>query len=138
MKEKPPKDMWSGGRLTKIQATTRPDDVWPEVRTKIGEAAQNRENKNGKTRSQSSTMLEKTKEFTLLILMTKITKKFSKMRGEDWKDRKLERPMAPATPCKRLPNGITKATAKPKLDPRRIPKQCMVAQWNLLNPEGND
>ena len=35
--------MWSGERLTKIQTTTRPDHVWPEVWTKIGEAAQNRE-----------------------------------------------------------------------------------------------
>ena len=44
LKEKPPKGyMWSGGRWTKIQTTTRPDYVWPEVRTKIGKAAQNRE-----------------------------------------------------------------------------------------------
>ena len=45
--------MWSRGRLTKIQATTRPDHVWPEVRTKIGEAAKNREKqewKNEKTK----------------------------------------------------------------------------------------
>ena len=44
LKERPPKgDMWSGGRLTKIQTTTRPDYVWPEVWMKIGKAAQNRE-----------------------------------------------------------------------------------------------
>ena len=30
-------------RLTKIQATTRPDHVWPQIWTKIGKAAQNRE-----------------------------------------------------------------------------------------------
>ena len=35
--------MWSGRRLTKIQTTTRPDYVGPEVWTKIGKAAQNRE-----------------------------------------------------------------------------------------------
>ena len=35
--------MWSGEILTKIQATTRPDDVWPEVWTKMGKAAQIRE-----------------------------------------------------------------------------------------------
>ena len=35
--------MWFGRRLTKIQPTTRPDHVWPEVMTKIGQAAQNRE-----------------------------------------------------------------------------------------------
>ena len=44
LKEKPPKGyMWSGGRLTKTQTTTRPDCVWPEVWTIIGKAAQNRE-----------------------------------------------------------------------------------------------
>ena len=32
LKEKPPKGCtWSGARLTKVQATTRPDNVWPEV-----------------------------------------------------------------------------------------------------------
>ena len=35
--------MCSGERLTKIHTTTRPDHAWPEVWTKIGEAAQNRE-----------------------------------------------------------------------------------------------
>ena len=35
--------MWSGERLTKIQATTRPENLWPEVSTKIGKTAQNRE-----------------------------------------------------------------------------------------------
>ena len=43
-KEKPPKgDMWSWERLTKIQSTTRPDHVWPQVWSKMGKAAQNRE-----------------------------------------------------------------------------------------------
>ena len=35
--------MWSRGGSTKIQTTTRPDHVWPEVWTKIGNAAENRE-----------------------------------------------------------------------------------------------
>ena len=35
--------MWSGRGLTKVQTTTRPDHVWPEVWTKMGKAAQNRE-----------------------------------------------------------------------------------------------
>ena len=43
LKEKPPKGyMLPGERLTKIQTTTRPDHVRPEVWTKIGNAAQNR------------------------------------------------------------------------------------------------
>ena len=48
-KEKLPKGYkWSGERLRKIQTTTKPDHVWPEVWSKIGTAAHNREKpKNG-------------------------------------------------------------------------------------------
>ena len=36
-KEKPPKGfMWSGEILAKIQATTRPENFWPEVWSKMG------------------------------------------------------------------------------------------------------
>ena len=38
-KKKPPNGyMWSRARLTKVQTTTRPDHVWPEVWTKMGKA----------------------------------------------------------------------------------------------------
>ena len=44
LKENPPKGrMWSRERLTTIQATTRPENVCPEVRTQIGKAAPKRE-----------------------------------------------------------------------------------------------
>ena len=44
LKEKPTKGkVWSGWRLTKIQGTTRPEKVWPQVWTKIGKAARKRE-----------------------------------------------------------------------------------------------
>ena len=37
LNEKPPdRYMWSGWRLTKRQATSRPDHLWPELWTKIG------------------------------------------------------------------------------------------------------
>ena len=35
--------MWSGRRLTKIQATTRPDYLWPEIWTDMSKAAQKKE-----------------------------------------------------------------------------------------------
>ena len=44
LKETPPKGyLWSGGRLTKIQTTTRPDHFWPEAWTRIGKAAERKE-----------------------------------------------------------------------------------------------
>ena len=42
--EKPPDVyMWSGVRLTKRQATSRPDHLWPELWTKLGRNAKLRE-----------------------------------------------------------------------------------------------
>ena len=32
--------MWSGVRITKNEATTRPENLWPEVWIKMGKAAQ--------------------------------------------------------------------------------------------------
>ena len=47
--EKSPKGyLWAGRRLTKVQTTTGPDHVCPEVMTKIGKAAQNREKQEWK------------------------------------------------------------------------------------------
>ena len=44
LKETPPKGfLWSRERLTKIQTTSRPDHIWPDAWTRIGEAAQRRE-----------------------------------------------------------------------------------------------
>ena len=76
LKETPPKGyMWSGERLTKIQTTLHPDHVWPEAWTRIGKAAQRKENKMG-TRKTKAQVIENAR-------------------------RKLETPMAPAMPCKR-------------------------------------
>ena len=44
LSETPPRGkMWSEGRLTKIQTTSRPDHIWPDAWTTIGKAAQRRE-----------------------------------------------------------------------------------------------
>ena len=44
LKEKSPEgQMWFGKRLRKLQATTRPENLWPEVRSKMGKATQKKE-----------------------------------------------------------------------------------------------
>ena len=97
-----------GERLTKIQ-TTRPDHVWPKVLTKIGKAAQNREEQEwakGKTEARQW-ILEDWEEFILIDPDDKeYSKKFKNAR------RKLERPLATAMPCRRQPS-IAKVVAKP-------------------------
>ena len=48
LKEKPPEGFtWSGWRLTKNQATTRLENLWPEVWTNIRKAAQRKEKQEG-------------------------------------------------------------------------------------------
>ena len=108
LNEKPPKGFLLSGREIdkEIQTTTRPDHVWPEVGRKLVKPLRIEKNRNGQEKNQSSTMLEEWEEFTLSIQMTKSTKKFSRMRGENWKDLS-----APTMPCKRQ-SSITKSGCK--------------------------
>ena len=91
--------MWSGRRLTKRQATSRPDHLWPELWRGMG--------KNAKLREKHIWAIEKPKldnarrlrgihfidpedmEFKEIIMIAR---------------RKLEKPMAPAMPCKTCKN----------------------------------
>ena len=86
--------------------------------------SESRKNRNGQKKNRSSTTLGNREEFTLPIRMTKNTKKFSKMRGESWKDLWHQ-------PCraKRSPNGITKVVAKLEIASEKIAKmvhECIV------------
>ena len=86
-KNQPPERfVMSGRRVTKVQTTTRPDRVWPEVLIKIGKAAQNRAKQEWKKREPK----------TRLIRMTENTKKLSKHARS-----KLDRPQATAMPWKK-------------------------------------
>ena len=51
----------------KNQATTRLENLWPEVWTNNGKAAQRKEKQDGQTRSQNSTMLEDRVAFISMI-----------------------------------------------------------------------
>ena len=62
LNETPPEQyMWSGGRLTKIQTTSRPDHKWPDAWTRIGKAAQKREKKmdNRETETRTRQKIER-------------------------------------------------------------------------------
>ena len=83
LKEKPQKGyMCTWRRLTKIQATTRPDQVWPEVWTKIGKAAQNREKLGMGKREAEARQCSKTERNLLYWSICK----FSKSKKGNWKD----------------------------------------------------
>ena len=87
MKEKPPKgNMCRRRRLTQIQATTRPENLWSEVWSKNWEKPIRRKrSKNGQTRSQSSSMFEDWEAFISSIQKMVKIKKPSKTQERRWK-----------------------------------------------------
>ena len=110
--------MWSGERLTKIQATTRPDHVWPEVWTNIGKVAQNRE-KQGWEKEKPK--LDNTWGLRGIY--------FIDHDDQDNKEtlenarRKVERPMVLAMPCElKGANNITKVFAHSEIACEKTPK----------------
>ena len=88
--EKPPeRHMWSGERLAKRQATSRPDHSWPELWRGMSKNAKLR-SINGLLKNQCSIMQEDYEESISLTLRTWSSRKsYLKMQ-----------PMAPAMPCK--------------------------------------
>ena len=94
--EKPPEGhMWSGWRLTKRQATSRPDHLWPELWIKMG--------KNAKLREKHKWAIEKPKldnarRLRGIYFIDPDDKEFKETVKKARK--KLETPVAPAMPCK--------------------------------------
>ena len=114
LKEKPPKGfLWSGERLTKVQATTRPENVRPEVWTKIGKAAQNRERQEW---AKEKPKLDNAR----------------RLRGISFTDPDDEEVRVKDKQASR------KRMQSPNLAMKMSPKQCMVVYWNLMNPRGNE
>ena len=108
LEEKPPNGkMWSGRRLTKRQATPRPDRLWPELWTKLG--------RNAKLREKQKWAIEKPKPDNARrlrgIYFIDPEDKESKETIRNAR-KKLETPMAPAMPCKtckKSKNGETRS-----------------------------
>ena len=108
LSEKPPDGyMWSGGRLTKRQATSRPDHLWPEPWTKLA--------RNAKLGEKHQWAIEKPKLDNARRLRGI---HFIDPEDKEFKEtiknarRKLETAMAPAMPCetrKKSKNGETRS-----------------------------
>ena len=101
----------SGERLTKIQTTTRPEHVWPEVGTKNGKAALNR----GKQEwAKEKPKLDNARKLEGIYFSDPDDRKYSDILRNA--RRKMQRPMAPAMPCRRMVHpSIPKVMAKPKI-----------------------
>ena len=86
LKETPPKGyLWSVRRLTKIQTTTRPDHVWPEVWTNICKAAQNREKQEWAKEQPKLDNARRLRGINVIDPDDEEYKEILKIRSENWK-----------------------------------------------------
>ena len=96
LEEKPPEGfLWSGGRLTRKQLTSRPDHLWPELWRGMS--------KNAKPREKRKWAIEKPKldnarRLRGIYFIDPEDMEFNEIIKNA--RRKLETPMAPAMPCK--------------------------------------
>ena len=96
LEEEPPDGyMWSGGRLTKRQATSRPDHLWPELSTKLGRNAKLREKQKW---SIEKPKLDNARRLRGIYFIGPDDKEFKETLRV--LERKLETLVAPAVPSK--------------------------------------
>ena len=81
--------MWSGWRLTKRQATSRPDHLWPELWRGLPRNTKLR-SISGQLENQSSIMQEDYEESISLTLRTRSSRKPLRMQEENWKHQWLQ------------------------------------------------
>ena len=96
LEEKPPDGyMWSGGRLTRKQLTSRPDHLWSEIWEKMGKNAKLKERQKW---SHEKPQLENARKLRGIYFIDPEDKEFKETIKNARK--KLETPVAPAMPCK--------------------------------------
>ena len=108
LKERPPEGYTSsGGRLTRKQTTSGPDDVCPDMWKFMSDAAKKKQNKDGLSRNQSSTMQDNARQLRGILFIEPNDEEFKlTMKAAR---RKLEVPMPAAMPC----NIPIKSSGKP-------------------------
>ena len=97
--------MWSGERLPKRQATSRPDHLWPELWIKLGRNAELKEKQKW---SNEKPNLDNAGRLRGIYFIDPEDKEFKETIRNA---RKIETPMAPAMPCKtckKSKNGETR------------------------------
>ena len=101
--------MWSGGRLTRKQLTSRPDHFWPEIWKTMGKHAKLKEKQKW---SNEKLHLENARKLRGIYFIDPEDKEFKETIKNARK--KLETSMAPAMPCKIMKNCWSGASNKIK------------------------
>ena len=114
--------MWSGGRLTRKQLTSRPDHLWPELWKSMGKHAKLKEKQKW---SNEKLHLEKARKLCGIYFIdpedTELKETIKNARKE------LETSVAPAMPCKIVKNvGVVYPTKF---------RQNLRVFWKLMNPQ---
>ena len=100
LEEKPPEgNMWSGGRLTRKQLTSRPDYLWPELWKSTGKHAKLKEKHKW---SNEKIHLENARKLRGIYFIDPEDKEFREPIKNARK--KLETSVDPAMPCKIVKN----------------------------------
>ena len=127
LEEKPPdRCMWSGERLTKRQATSRPDHSWPELWRGMAKYAKLREKQKW---SIEKPKLDNARRLRGIYFIHHEDKEFKETIRNAGK--KLETPMAPAMPC----NTARKASMVRPVARLRISNQNLRVSWKPVNPQ---
>ena len=121
LEEKPPDgDMWSGGRLTRKQLTSRPDHLWPELWKSMGKHAKLKEKQKW---SNEKLHLENARKLRGIYFIDPEDKEFKETIKNARK--KLETSVAPAMQCKIMKKcGV--------MDPTKLNQNLRVF-WKLMN-----
>ena len=114
--------MWSGGRLTRKQLTSRPDHLWPELWKSMGKHAKLREKQKW---SEEKLHLENSRKLRGICFIDPEDTEFKETIKNARK--KLETSVAPTMPCKILKNCGNWASKKLR--------QNLRVFWKLMNPQ---
>ena len=115
--------MWSGGRLTRKQLTSRPDHLWPELWDKMGKNAKLKEKQKW---SHEKLHLDNSRKLRGIYFIDPEDKEFKETIKNARK--KLETPVATAMPCKIMQsNKNCGSGASNKI------KQNLRVFWKLVN-----
>ena len=113
--------MWSGGRLTRKQLTSRPDHLWPELWKSMGKHAKLKEKQKW---SDEKLHLENARKLRGIYFIDPEDTEFKETIKNACN--KLETSVAPAMPCKILKNCGSGASNK-------IKKKNLRVVWKLVS-----
>ena len=115
-------DMWSGGRLTRKQLTSRPDHLWPELWKSMGKNAKLKEKQKW---SEEKFHLENARKLRGIYFIDPEDTEFKETIKNARK--KLKTSVDPAMACKIMKNCGSG-------DPTKF-KQNLRVFWKLMNPQ---